>query len=164
MLLILSILYSLLLTKGSSNCYVSITSRFKMRKNPFSEYSPYITIDDETAGLPCLPAQAFSKYGEVKVKATFTCLVFSCMSHLTHLLLDKIAAISQTIVSNVFFNEKNHWSLFFLRGCLTKPQHWINNDFAPNKRHAIIWTNAGPIHWRTYAVLDGGGGGGGAGD
>ena len=23
----------------------------------------------------------------------------------------------------------------------------------PNRRHAIIWTNADPIHWRTYAAL-----------
>ena len=23
----------------------------------------------------------------------------------------------------------------------------------PNRRQAIIWTNAGPIHWRIYAAL-----------
>ena len=26
---------------------------------------------------------------------------------------------------------------------------------APNRRQAIIWTNADPIHWRIYAVLGG---------
>ena len=29
----------------------------------------------------------------------------------------------------------------------------------PNKRQAIIWTNADPIHWRIDAALGGGGGG-----
>ena len=73
---ILSILFSLLLTKGSSNCSVSIASRIKMRENPFSKYKQYITIDDENAELPCLPAKAFSKYGEVKVMTICTCLIF----------------------------------------------------------------------------------------
>ena len=26
---------------------------------------------------------------------------------------------------------------------------------APNRRQAIIWTNADPIHWRIYAALGG---------
>ena len=25
----------------------------------------------------------------------------------------------------------------------------------PNKRQAIMWTNADPFHWRTYGVLGG---------
>ena len=51
-------------------------------------------------------------------------------------------------------------------GCLgvqlTISQHW----FAPNRRQAIIWTNADPIHWPLYATLGvwGGGGGGGGGE
>ena len=28
-----------------------------------------------------------------------------------------------------------------------------NNGSAPNRRQAIIWTNADPIHWRIYASL-----------
>ena len=27
------------------------------------------------------------------------------------------------------------------------------NGLAPNRRQAIIWTNADPIHWRIYAAL-----------
>ena len=26
---------------------------------------------------------------------------------------------------------------------------------APNRRQAITWTNAGPVHWRIYAALGG---------
>ena len=29
------------------------------------------------------------------------------------------------------------------------------NDFAPNRRQAIAWTNAYPVHWRIYAALGG---------
>ena len=29
----------------------------------------------------------------------------------------------------------------------------LDNGSAPNRRQAIIWTNADPIHWRTYAEL-----------
>ena len=39
---------------------------------------------------------------------------------------------------------KNSWSWFL-----------IPNGLAPNRRHAIIWTNADPIHWRIYATLGG---------
>ena len=39
-----------------------------MKKNPISKYSQSITIDDNTAPFPCIPAQAFSKYGEAKVR------------------------------------------------------------------------------------------------
>ena len=30
-----------------------------------------------------------------------------------------------------------------------------DNGLAPNRRRAIIWTNADPIHWRIYATLGG---------
>ena len=30
-----------------------------------------------------------------------------------------------------------------------------DNALAPNRRQAIIWTNADPIHWRIYAALGG---------
>ena len=38
---------------------------------------------------------------------------------------------------------------------LTKPNIGLDNGLAPNKRQAIIWTNANPIHWRIYAALAG---------
>ena len=29
----------------------------------------------------------------------------------------------------------------------------LDNGLTPNRRQAIIWTNADPIHWRIYAAL-----------
>ena len=51
---------------------------------------------------------------------------------------------------------KFHWSLF-LRVHLTKILHSIglDNGFALNRRQAIIWTNADPVHWHVYAALGG---------
>ena len=31
----------------------------------------------------------------------------------------------------------------------------LDNGLAPNRRQAIIWTNADPIQWRIYAALGG---------
>ena len=31
----------------------------------------------------------------------------------------------------------------------------LDNGLAPNRRQAIIWTNADMIHWRIYAALGG---------
>ena len=39
----------------------------------------------------------------------------------------------------------------------------LNNGLAPNRRLAIIWTNAGPIQWSICVALGGGGGGWGGG-
>ena len=44
---------------------------------------------------------------------------------------------------------KSHWSLL-LRVQLTITQH---HGLAPNRRRAIIWTNADSINWRIYATL-----------
>ena len=44
------------------------------------------------------------------------------------------------------FRFKFHWSLF-------QPSTGLDNGLAPNRRQAIIWTNADPIHWRIYAAL-----------
>ena len=74
--------------------------------------------------------------------------MFLCVqSVLTHWGRDKIAAISQTTFSNAFsslkmceFWLKFHWSLF-----LNVNQKYSNigsdNDLAPTRRQAIIWTN-----------------------
>ena len=29
----------------------------------------------------------------------------------------------------------------------------LDNGLAPNRRKAIIWTNADPVHWRIYSAL-----------
>ena len=31
----------------------------------------------------------------------------------------------------------------------------LDDGLAPNRRQAIIWTNADPIHWIIYAALGG---------
>ena len=76
----------------------------------------------------------------------------------THLPLDKMAAILQTIFSDAFswitsfeFIFKIHWSLF-PRVQLTTTQHW-STGLAPKRRQANIWTNADMIHWCIYAAL-----------
>ena len=33
------------------------------------------------------------------------------------------------------------------------PRNGLYTDLAPNRRQAIIWTNADPIHWRIYVAL-----------
>ena len=78
---------------------------------------------------------------------------------LTHLTLDKMAAISQAIFSDAFswmkssvFWLKFHWRLF-LRVKLIITQLWLDNVLAPNRLQAIIWTNADPIYWRIFAAL-----------
>ena len=72
-----------------------------------------------------------------------------------------MAAVSQTTFSSVFSGMKNlvfcfelHWILF-LRVQLTITQHCLDNGLAPNRRQAITWTNADPIHRCIYAALGG---------
>ena len=73
---------------------------------------------------------------------------------LTH--QDKMAAISQTIFSYVF-----SWKFYILIKISLKfiPKGPVDNipalvqtinGLAPNRRQAIIWTNANLIHWRIY--------------
>ena len=71
-------------------------------------------------------------------------------SPLTHLRLDKMATISQTIFPKAFSWMKNF--VFWLKF------HWRLSprvQLAPNRRQAIIWTSADPINWRIYATLGG---------
>ena len=84
------------------------------------------------------------------------CLVLNVLSP-----LDKMAAILQIFFSDVLSWMKNvvfwlqfHWSLF-LRVQLTITQHCLDNGLAPNRRQAIIWTNADSLRWRIYAALVG---------
>ena len=75
--------------------------------------------------------------------------------------LDKMAAISQTMFSGAFswmksfvFWLKFHWNVL-LRVQLTATHPGSDNGLAPNRRQAIIWTNADLINWRIYAALVG---------
>ena len=82
---------------------------------------------------------------------------------LTHPPLDKMAIISQVIISDAILSMdfflfwwKFHWSLF-LKVQLIISQHCLDNGMVPNRWQANIWTNADPVHWRIFAALGGGG-------
>ena len=67
-----------------------------------------------------------------------------------------MATILQTIFSDAFSWMKNviifiKISLKFVPQ-LTKLSIGLDNGLAPNRRQAIIWTNAGLIYWRIYAA------------
>ena len=70
-----------------------------------------------------------------------------------------MVAISQIIYSDAFpkwqilyLDKKYHWSLF-LFGPINSSG--LDNGLAPNRRQAIIWTKADPIHRRLFAALGG---------
>ena len=80
---------------------------------------------------------------------------------LTHLPMDIMAAISQTIFSDAFLWMKSfviwlkfHWSLF-VRVQFTINSFGLDNGLAPNRRQAINWTIADPIHWLMDVALGG---------
>ena len=74
---------------------------------------------------------------------------------LTHLPLEQVAAISQTIFSDAFSSMKSF--VFWLKFHWSEASNWqwpstgLDNGFAPNRRRAIILTNADPVHRRLYA-------------
>ena len=50
------------------------------------------------------------------------------------------------------FQFKFNWNLF--PGIQLKMNIiGLDNGLAPNRRQAIIWTNADPVDWRIYAAL-----------
>ena len=55
----------------------------------------------------------------------------------------------------IFVNETFVFWSWFLRVQLAITQHWLDNGLTPNRREAIIWTNADQTHWRIYAALGG---------
>ena len=67
-----------------------------------------------------------------------------------------MAAISQATFPNAFFmNEKFCISIQISLKFVPKDPIDNNPALAPNRRQAIIWTNADRIHWRIYAALGG---------
>ena len=82
-------------------------------------------------------------------------------SLLTHLPLDKMVAISQTIFSNIFSWMKCLYFDYNFAEVCSQGSYWqyprigLGNVLAPNRRKAIIWTNADHIHCRIYAALRG---------
>ena len=59
----------------------------------------------------------------------------------------------------IFLNENDSDSIF--TEICSQESNWqkasigSGNGLAPNRRQAITWTNADPVHWRTYAALGG---------
>ena len=45
-------------------------------------------------------------------------------------------------------------SSIFPRVQLTKANITLDNEFLPNRRQGIIWTNGGIVYWLMYALLD----------
>ena len=81
---------------------------------------------------------------------------------ISHLPLDKMATILADIFNCIFLNENDRIpikiSLKFVPNVPINNLLSVGSDngLAPNRRQAIIWTNAYPIHWRRYAALEGG--------
>ena len=79
-------------------------------------------------------------------------------NELTHLPLNKMAVISQHF--QMHFHE---WKILYFDKNFTEVcssgSNWqycsigLHNGLAPNRRQAIIWTNADPIHWCIYTAL-----------
>ena len=75
----------------------------------------------------------------------------------TNLPLDKMAAIlADDIFRHIFMKET--FCVKCTEVCsqganLHQPSVGLDNGLAPNRRQAIIWTNADPIYWRIYAAL-----------
>ena len=79
--------------------------------------------------------------------------------YLTHWGRDKMAAISQTTLSNAFswmkmleFRLQFHW-IMFLGSNWQYSRIGSDNGLAPIRRQAIIWTNDDPVQRRIYASL-----------
>ena len=80
---------------------------------------------------------------------------------LTHLPVDKMAAISQTIFSDSFswmnslYFDQNFPEVFSSGSNWHLPSIGVNNGLAPNRQQAIIWTNDDQIHWRINCGIRG---------
>ena len=67
------------------------------------------------------------------------------------------ATFTDDILKRIFLTE-NVWisiniSLQFVPKGPIDNNIGSGNGLAPSRRHVIIWTNAYPIYWRTYAAL-----------
>ena len=86
-------------------------------------------------------------------------LSFSCIIPLTHWGRDKMAAVSQTALSNAFswmkmleFRLRFHWCLF-LRFELTIFQHWFRYWLGAGQATSHYLNQCWPVYWRIYASL-----------
>ena len=98
----------------------------------------------------------------VKVVSYPNALTHPPHPHPTPLPLDKMAAISKTTFSNAFSWMKSFvFMIILLKFVSREGSSWqyrsicSSNVLAPNRRQAITWTNADPVHQRIYAALGG---------
>ena len=69
------------------------------------------------------------------------------------------AILADDIFKCIFLNEKVRILIeisleFVPKGLIEfKPSIGLDNGLAPNRRQAIIWTNADPILWHIYVAL-----------
>ena len=90
-------------------------------------------------------------------------LISSSYDILTHLRLEKIAAIMADNISKLIFLNENgriptQISLKFIpKSPVDNKLAYLGsgNSLAPNRRQAITWTNDDQVHLRIYATLGG---------
>ena len=78
---------------------------------------------------------------------------------LTQIPLDKMTAVSQT----TFWMHFHEWKVSYFDPNTTEVCSWgsnwqcvsigSGNGLAPNRRHAITWSNTNPVYWRINATL-----------
>ena len=147
----------------------SFTELWRQWLSPASTYSNYvifsirhIEVSTLMIVLKSLPEPAYvHKRSKDKPKIRWVCV--DSYGILTHFPLDKIDTIPQTMFSDAFswmksfkFQLRFHGSLF-LKSNWQQPSIGLYNGLVLNRRQAIIWTNADPVHWRIYATLGGDG-------
>ena len=88
-------------------------------------------------------------------QSTDTCWRRQCLAELTHWGQDKMAAVLQATFSNTFVWMKINFDKNFTEFSYKSNRQYSNigssNVLAPNRRQAIILTNADLVYWRIYA-------------
>ena len=56
---------------------------------------------------------------------------------------------------NVLYFDENFTDVCFYGSNSNQPCIGLDNGLVPNRRYAIIWTNAGSVYWRIYTALEG---------
>ena len=92
----------------------------------------------------------------------YTLVFLTCGSWLillTHLPLDKMGAISQTVSWNAFHEWKISYFYSNFTEICSSGSNWqynsigSSNGLAPNRRQAITWFNGDPVHRHIYMAL-----------
>ena len=71
---------------------------------------------------------------------------------MTHRGRYKMAAILQTTFRSTFSSMKKSIEIYSSESKCQYVSIGSDNDLAPNRRKAIIWTSVGLVQWRIYAL------------